>query len=129
MKKFSIITRKGILNVKGNSTKNQCAKEGHEVYNYELKVLFSSKTKLNENGWIIDHQHLDDAVQESIVNSCEIMSDDILNRVEKVLIKNNLKCVGIKLKIQPMFVVSENSAFFQEHRCHNVSDLPTIIAM
>lgn len=129
MKKFSVINRNGIVNVKGKSSYNQCAKEKHEVYQYTLKVLFSSTTKLNKTGWIIDHQLLDDAVQQTVVNSCEIMSDSILNNVEKVLKANKLTCIGIKLQFRPLFVVEENSAYFQEHRCHNVKDLPMIIAL
>lgn len=129
MKKYSVITRNGILNVKGKSTDNQCAKKAHEVYQYTLKVLFTSNVKLNKTGWIIDHQLLDDAVQKTVVDSCEIMSDSILNNVEVVLKENDVTCVGIKLQIRPLFVVEENSAYFQEHRCHSVKDLPMIISL
>jgi hypothetical protein len=122
MIKNSLITRKGILNLKGNQTSNQCAKQGHEVYHYELKVLFSSETKLNSQGWIIDHQLLDDAVQKAQVNSCEIMSNEILNGIETVLLFNQLECIGIKLQIKPAFVIEENSAYFQEYRCHKPED-------
>lgn len=129
MEKYSMITRRGILNVKGKSTPTQCAKEKHEVYQYELKVLFNPSTKLNKNGWIIDHQYFDDVVQKAIVDSCEIMSEHILDNVENVLKVNKLTCVGIKLRIQPLFIVEENSAYFQEHRCHDTRDLPIIISM
>lgn len=129
MKKYSLINRNGVVNVKGKKTKNQCAKEGHEVYRYTLKVLFSSDVTLNKNKWIIDHQLLDDAVQKTVVDSCEIMSDNILNNIEKVLKRNKLTCIGIKLQFRPMFVVEENSAFFQEHRCHDEKDLPMIISL
>ena len=129
MIKFSVINRNGVVNVKGKKTKNQCAKEGHEVYRYTLKVLFSSDVNLNKNKWIIDHQLLDDAVQKTVVDSCEIMSDNILNNIEKVLKRNKLTCIGIKLQFRPMFVVEENSAFFQEHRCHDEKDLPMIISL
>ncbi len=129
MDSYSLITRKGVLNVKGKSTSNQCAKEKHEIYEYELKVLFKKSVKLNQNGWIIDHQLLDDAVQKTVVNSCEIMSKKILDNVESVLSSNNLVCVGIKLKIQPKYVIEQISAFFQEHRCATKKDLPIIISM
>lgn len=127
MHSHRLITRKGILNLKGHSTSNQCAKAGHEVYHYEAKVLFTKETKLNGNGWVIDHQLFDDAVQQVQVNSCEIMSHEILNALEKVLSDNHLECIGIKLKIQPAFVVEENSAYFQEYRCHRSEDLAIIM--
>lgn len=127
MQSHRLITRKGILNLKGHTTSNQCAKEGHEIYHYEAKVLFTKNTKLNERGWVIDHQLFDDAVQQAQVNSCEIMSNEILNALEKVLHDNALECIGIKLKIQPAFVVEENSAYFQEYRCHKQEDLAIIM--
>lgn len=127
MIKHSLITRNGILNLKGSHTSNQCAKEGHEIYFYELKVLFSKYTNLNSKGWIIDHQLFDDAVQRVQVNSCEIMSDDILDSIEKVLEENKLKCIGIKLKIKPAFVIEENSAYFQEFRCLDDNGLALVL--
>lgn len=127
MRKNSLITRNGILNLKGHETSNQCAKQGHEVYHYELKVLFTSDVGLNSKGWIIDHQIFDDAIQKVQVNSCEIMSDDILDSIEEVLKDNNLNCIGIKLKIKPAFVVEENSAYFQEFRCHNDAGLALVL--
>lgn len=127
MRKNSLITRNGIINLKGHQVSNQCAKEGHEVYLYELKVLFSSDIKLNSKGWIIDHQIFDDAIQKVKVNSCEIMSDDILDSIEQVLNNNNLNCIGIKLKIKPAFVVEESSAYFQEFRCHDDVGLALVL--
>ena len=127
MIKHSLITRNGILNLKGSQTSNQCAKQGHEVYHYELKVLFTRDTPLNSKGWIIDHQNFDDAIQEVQVNSCEIMSDEILDSIEKVLKDNDLGCIGIKLKIKPAFVVEENSAYFQEFRCHDEGGLALVL--
>jgi len=127
MVRNSLITRKGVLNLKGSDTSNQCAKKGHEVYYYEIKVLFTSHTKLNASGWIIDHQLFDDAVQQAQVNSCEIMSNEILNNIQKVLEDNSLECIGIKLTIKPAFVVEENSAYFQEYRCHENTDLVVVL--
>jgi len=127
MVRNSLITRNGVLNLKGFDTSNQCAKKGHEVYYYEIKVLFTSHTELNASGWIIDHQLFDDAVQQVQVNSCEIMSFEILNEIEKVLKNNLLKCIGIKLKIKPAFVVEENSAYFQEYRCRKKKYLSIVI--
>lgn len=129
MLKNSLITRNGILNLTGHETSNQCAKQGHSIYHYELKVLFSSDTGLNSKGWIIDHQIFDDAVQKVQVNSCEIMSDQILDAIEKVLVTNNLNCIGIKLKIKPAFVVEENSAYFQEFRCHDDAGLALVLTL
>ena len=127
MVRNSLITRKGVINLKGFGTSNQCAKEGHEIYYYEIKVLFTSHTKLNPSGWIIDHQLFDDAVQKVQVNSCEIMSCEILNKIEKVLKNNSLKCIGIKLTIKPAFVVEENSAYFQGYRCRKKKYLAIVI--
>lgn len=127
MVKNALITRNGILNMKGRAVANQCAKQGHEVYRYQLKVLFEANTSLNENGWIIDHQIFDDAIQEVQVNSCEIMSAKILDRIEQVLKENKLECIGIKLKIRPAFVAKENSAYFQEFRCHDRNGLALVL--
>ncbi len=127
MIKNSLITRTGILTLKGHQTSNQCAKQGHEIYHYELKVLFTKDTTLNSKGWIIDHNLFDDAIQKVQVNSCEIMSDEILDSIEKVLEDNNLNCIGIKLKIKPAFVVEENSAYFQEFRCHDDNGLALVL--
>lgn len=113
-----LMTRKGILNVKGASTTNQCARPGHQVYHYEIKILFDNHVRLDENGMIIDHQQLDNVVQITDPNSCEVMSNDILSRIQNLLKAHNLEkyCIGIKLKIQPAFVVDENSAYFQLYR-------------
>lgn len=128
-KHHSLITRRGVLNLKGKTASNQCAKEGHEVYYYEVKVLFINKIKLNQSGWIIDHQLLDDAVQKAQVNSCELMSAQILDMIEGVLRENNLECVGIKLQIKPAFVIEENSAYFQEYRCDKTKNLALIMSL
>ena len=88
-----------------------------------------SDTPLNEDGFIIDHQLLDDSVQKAQVNSCEIMTNHILNAIEKILKDNERNCVGIKLTIKPAFLPVENSAYFQQYRCHCKKDLAIVMSM
>ena len=117
MDRFCIITRKGVINLKGESTSNQCAKEGHEVYLYTVKILFEPNIRLDEHGWIMEHSLIDQAVQKVHAQSCEIMSEKVLDSIETILKERQIGYVGIKLLIQPAFVVPENSAYFQEYRC------------
>ena len=123
MRSNCVISRRGILNAKGSKTDNQCAKRGHETYQYEIRVLFDPATKLDKSGWIIDHQLLDDAIQKAQIDSCEIMSKQILDAVEALLRKKKLRCIAIKLRIRPSFVAEENSAYFEEFRCARNKDL------
>ena len=119
MKSYSIITRNGILNFKGIGidSYNQCASQGHEVYSYTLKILFQKNVLLDRDGWIIEHSLLDNEIQQTEINSCELMSKNILNRIEGILKLKKLAFIGVKLIIRPYFVATESSAFFQECRC------------
>lgn len=127
MKRFCIITRKGVINLKGQSTSNQCTKQGHEVYLYTVKILFQENIRLNNDGWIIEHSLIDQAVQKVHAQSCEIMSEQILDEVEKILNDKQLGFIGIKLLIEPQFIIPQNSAYFQEYRCASQNDLPAIL--
>lgn len=123
----SLITRHGVLNFKDKEVPNQCAFKGHDVYHYELKVLFSNKTQLDQNGFIIDHHIFNDVIQQVSINSCEVMSIEILNSIEKVLTERNLTYVGMKLKIKPAFVIEQDSAYFTDYRYHRKSDFVIVM--
>lgn len=126
---YPIITRSGIINMKGRQAPNQCKQKGHEIYGYTLAILFAHDVKLDENQFIIDHQFLDDAVQKVAINSCETMSKEILSTIEKLLVEKKISFIGIKLEIQPKFVIPENGAYFRECLCYDPRDLTTILAL
>lgn len=118
MQSISLITRNGIIST-NKSTSNQCGSVGVYIYEYELKILFSNKAKLDKNGFLIDHQDIDDAVKKVKIGSCEEMAERILSEIEKLLNSKEIPFFGLKVKIQPLLRAEKNSAFFQMFRAHN----------
>jgi hypothetical protein len=122
-----LITRNGFLNFKGVQIDNQCVNKGNDIFRYELKVLFPNGTKLDQQGFVIDHKLFDETIQKASLNSCEIMSASILDAIQTLLKDHGLECMGCKLKIWPGYAVEENSAYFQEYRYNN--DIDHLIVM
>lgn len=59
-------------------TCNQCKVYGTEEYNYSITMIFSPKLRLDKMGFIIDHQAIDDIIQNlGLKGSCEQMQDAI----------------------------------------------------
>lgn len=79
-------------------TKNQCKSQNHDNYFYH--IIFVTDCVKDKNGFILDHNLIDQSIQNSkIKGSCEEMHDIIMQIfLEKVtpLIENNVyayKCI------------------------------------
>ena len=59
---------------------NQCVEEGHECYWYQVVLIFSGDTPLDDNGFLIDTREIDQIVQEArLIGSCEQMHLQLLH--------------------------------------------------
>lgn len=108
------INRIGYLQFPDNATSNQCKTTGHTDYRYELQVHCGMGTKLDRDGFIIDHQHLDNAVQKVHLSSCEKMGAEIISQVSRVLLLKDIPYQKISLRLQPVLNQQEEvKAFFE----------------
>lgn len=102
MAKFFVMTRKGHI-VPSKMTSNQCKVEGHEDYDYIIKLVFPEFTKLDENDFLIDHQKIDDVIQNMFhKGSCERMHINICERMLKKLERKGLDIIAYKCSIIPV---------------------------
>lgn len=129
MRNSKIITRKGVINLKNKSVSNQCGTVSHDLYLYEIAILFVDWIELNENGFIIEHHLIDEQVQQVDADSCEVMAESILDRIERLLNYKSLSFVGILIKIKPMLLPEQNSAYFRQCRYKKKKDLPLILTL
>jgi hypothetical protein len=114
MATLRVITRIGHLTFPHLQTRNQCKAPGHRDYRYELKVSCGWGTRLDKLGFIIDHQHLDSAVQNIELDSCERMGAQIISQVSRTLISRRVPYTQIHLRLQPILNSGEEmKAFFE----------------
>jgi hypothetical protein len=126
--RYQCITRRGVIEAK-TETDNQCRAKGHKKYYYEIAILFTPDTVLDENQFILDHALIDAEVQKVEINSCEVMSKTIMDNVDKLLCGRGLGCVGMKLRIQHEPELPLNGPYFREIACNDVAHLPAILAL
>lgn len=75
------MTRRGTFKP-STSTHNQCKVMGFSEYLYEIVMVFTDSTPLDENGFFIDHANIDNAIQMGdISGSCEEMHPKIYRAV------------------------------------------------
>jgi hypothetical protein len=87
MTSYFVMNRTGEFEPSG-MTANQCGREGVGKYFYALKMVFEGACKLNEDDFIIDHQAIDDLVNEiELAGSCEAMQLRIKNALVPFLCK------------------------------------------
>lgn len=95
-----IINRKGLVEIY-NNTSNQCRSQEWHLYRYGVKAHTS--TKLNKDGFIIDHVLIHEVVEQTIKESgsCE----EICLRINKVLTtlfkKHKVKCHKMHIYVAP----------------------------
>lgn len=111
------ITRNGvILFPKSLASANQCVKQGHTKYYYTCR-LYTDNKKLDELGFIVDHNDIDKAITTELIKgkfkgSCELMSEAIIGIVVNMLKekKQRFKSIEItlkgKLEGNPAFIVA-----------------------
>lgn len=84
MNQFFVIKRRGTFSLEPvDSSRNQCFKVGHSLYNYH--VIIAVIDKLDKKGFILEHELIDNTINHKnslIVGSCEQMH----NQMHKVLL-------------------------------------------
>lgn len=84
------------------STTNQCKVEGHKEYTYNIGMVFSTRTKLDKNMFIIDHQEVDNCIQSALLNgSCEEMHIVMMQRLRALFKRKRIPVIAIKAVIYP----------------------------
>lgn len=101
------MTRELILNRSGKvkaseSSPNQCRDVGWTDYEYKVKVYAS--TKLDKDGFVIDHSILYQAIQQAFTNmgSCEELCMSIEHHVRLALLLHSVECRKIFVRIKPV---------------------------
>jgi hypothetical protein len=101
MKSYFILNRQGEFNPT-DMTNNQCKGWGHGKYFYLLQLVFDGTLKLDDNAFIIDHQDVDDLVQNIVLKgSCEQMHMKIAKKLIPTLVKKALPLLACKCTIRP----------------------------
>lgn len=101
MKSYFILNRQGSFQPSA-MTKNQCKGWGHGNYYYLIQMVFDGKVKLDDMAFIVDHQAIDDLIQEMVLKgSCEQMHQKIAKLLVPTLIKKNLPLLACKCTIRP----------------------------
>lgn len=107
------MNREGVFSP-SKHTENQCGKEGTFHYSYLLTIIV--RNKLDNKGFIIDHDDLNNAIQNTeIFGSCEEMQRIIHKTVINTLPQGVL--LGYKCVIKPLDFGSK--AFIEFIECNN----------
>lgn len=113
MENYFSMTRHGMINLKGQQPSNvQCSGVGHPLYKYAVAILYANETTLDKNGWLIDNNEIDTAVQKTVPDSCERMLVQIQMNVTESLMKANIPILGFKILLRPTYVANEKVADF-----------------
>lgn len=98
---FFIMNREGFF-YPSKMTHNQCKVEGHHAYRYELKCVFSQRTILDKDKFIIDHIHIDNLIASlRLSGSCEEMHQRILSALRNLFTDKGIPVAAIKITIFP----------------------------
>lgn len=94
-----VLTRKGTFTINA-FTSNQCKAKGHTSFLYKIKITCDSK--LDDHGFVIDHQIIDNVVQNTThVGSCEQICEVLHKRLLAVLELRKIECQNMVIKIKP----------------------------
>lgn len=116
MKTEFILNRRGQVKI-SSITANQCKKAGTDVYNYKVKVHAS--TKLNSDGFVIDHLYVHQCIEESFqaAGSCEEICLRIKGDLMSIFKQHRVKCHKMRIRVRPaglamayMELVSKNKS-------------------
>lgn len=94
-----IMHRRGWLrNIK--PSQNQCKAHHHDEYHYHIIIACSEE--LDDNGFIIDHQDIADALIElTMAGSCELMHNQIFKVVKNLLENTPTELYAYKCILSP----------------------------
>ena len=107
------MNREGVFSP-SKHTDNQCGKEGTMHYSYLLTIIV--RNKLDDKGFIIDHDDLNNAIQNTeIFGSCEEMQRIIHNCIVNTLPQGIL--LGYKCVVRPIDFNAK--AFIEFIECNN----------
>lgn len=96
-----IMTRKGTFRPSGLSD-NQCARDGHSLYHYIVKVICPGDLRLDKDDFIIKHEDIDEIIQISVLEgSCENMINTIVRNIINLFKVKAIMLLGIKCTIKP----------------------------
>ncbi len=99
-----VMTRSGQF-ISSKDTPNQCVKIGKQIYEYEVKLLFRGDIELDENGFIIRHEEIDEIIQKlSLSGSCEEMHKTLSKAISQFF---QFKLIGYKAVIKPPLYKNE----------------------
>lgn len=116
MKKQFTLNRTGTFRTK-LSVSNQCKAPGHKKYVYNVKAVCG--TKLDYDGFIIDHVQVDKQVQLAVkrIDSCERICVNIASRLKSIFKTHGANLLNIYMRIQPF---GKNIVAFMEYeeQCH-----------
>lgn len=99
---YFILNRRGRI-VPAKMTNNQCTEPGQKEYFYQMGLVFSGETKLNDNQWIVKHEDIDAMMQNlGHVGSCESMQLRIVKHIVPWLVKQGLPVLAYKCTIKPV---------------------------
>lgn len=115
MKTILTLNRTGIVRAYGSSH-NQCKAEGHEYYEYQLKIECNSI--LDDNGFIIDHNEIQKQMEQfffTYMDSCEQLVLDLTIVIHKLITTHNskIKIYSIYLKLVPILIEGKTQAFIE----------------
>lgn len=96
------LNRTGNFTLK-NKSKNQCRAIGHEIFSYH--VLLNVKPVLDKQGFIVDHEVINKAVQRAVnkATSCELLCLHICKEIESTLkkMKKDFNSIKVIIKADP----------------------------
>lgn len=100
MKKQFTLNRTGTFRTK-ISVSNQCKAPGHKKYSYNIKAICG--TRLDNDGFIIDHARVDQQVQLAVkkINSCEKLCVNIAQRLRTLFKLHEADLHQIYVRVQP----------------------------
>lgn len=94
------MTKTGKLTLDGSSP-NQCKKQGHKKFNWEVECVCGSK--LDRQSFLIDNSEIDKAVSKAVASvSCEVLCLFITNHISSLLNSHGCQVKSIKVSIIPI---------------------------
>lgn len=114
MEKISLTINRNGKVVTEKQSDNQCREVGHQAYKYGVRITTSSK--LNKQGFIIDHNYIHTAVEAVIKNkmgSCEELCISIAQHVALTVFANGAEVKHVYVRLQPVLENQKPAAFME----------------
>lgn len=99
MGKF-IMRRKGEFELTSDSH-NQCKEGGHRKFKYKVKL--EAQNRLDSDGFIVDHEVIDQMIQSEIKNadSCENIAKTITYGLIDLLSEEGVEIINLSVRVIP----------------------------